>query len=75
MREHEHFHPLGKQPSEVTRALQGGLRESLPLGDVRDFDEARRGFLAAPAYREIKAEAGHIAWSIGAYDFLREGHE
>ncbi|MFK5636047.1 MULTISPECIES: alkyl/aryl-sulfatase [unclassified Ornithinimicrobium] len=70
MREHGHFHPLGKQPSDVTRELQGRLRESLPFSDVRDFEEARRGFLAAPDYRQIKAEAGHVAWDIGAYDFL-----
>ena len=72
---HDHFHPLGKQPSDVTRALQGGLRESLPLSDVRDVEEARRGFLAAPAYRQIQAEAGHIAWDIGAYDFLLDGEQ
>lgn len=75
MRKHEHFHPQGKQPSAVTKALQDGLRESLPLSDVRDFEEARRGFLAAPEYRQIQAEAGHVAWNIGAYDFLLEDAE
>lgn len=75
MSDHDHFHPLGKQPSGATRALQDGLRGSLPLSDVRDFQESRRGFLAAPDYRQIEAEAGHIAWNIGAYDFLLDAEE
>jgi len=71
----EHFHPLGKSPSPATSAAQAALRKSLPFDDVRDFDEARRGFLAAPTYREIRAEAGHVAWNIGAYDFLLTGED
>ena len=71
----EHFHPLGKQPSAATKAAQVALRESLPLNDVRDFEEARRGFIAAPSYRQIRAEAGHVAWDIGAYDFLLDGEQ
>ena len=66
----EHFHPLGKQPSSSTRAAQSALRNALPFEDTRDFEEATRGFLVAPDYREIPAEAGHVAWNIGAYDFL-----
>jgi alkyl sulfatase BDS1-like metallo-beta-lactamase superfamily hydrolase len=69
----QHFHPLGKQPSPVTSAAQAALRNTLPFEDARDFEESRRGFLAAPGYREIRAEAGHIAWNIGAYDFLLDG--
>ena len=71
----DHFHPLGKQPSAATKAAQAALRESLPMSDVRDFEEARRGFIAAPSYRQIKAEAGHVAWDIGAYDFLLDGEQ
>ena len=70
-----HFHPLGKLPSDSTIAAQRAQRASLPFEDTRDFEEARRGFLAAPDYRQIMAEAGHVAWNIGAYDFLLEGEE
>ncbi len=62
----EDFHPLGKGPSALTKAAQDAQRASLPFGDTRDFDEARRGFLAAPPYRQIMADAGHVAWDIGA---------
>jgi alkyl sulfatase BDS1-like metallo-beta-lactamase superfamily hydrolase len=70
---HEHFHELGKKPSEATLAVRAAVREQLPFDDERDFAEARRGFLAAPAYRQILAKDGHVAWNIGSYDFLLEG--
>jgi alkyl sulfatase BDS1-like metallo-beta-lactamase superfamily hydrolase len=68
----KHFHPKGKMPSKFTVELQNGLRRSLPFEDKRDFEEAQKGFIAAPPYRQIKAEAGHVAWDIGKYDFLLE---
>ncbi len=70
-----HFHPLGKAPSAATVAAQQAQRESLPLDDERDFDEARRGFLAAPDYRQILTDSGRVAWDIGAYDFLLSGEQ
>jgi alkyl sulfatase BDS1-like metallo-beta-lactamase superfamily hydrolase len=71
----EHFHPLGKQPSADTAARARAARESLPFNDRRDFDEAHRGFIAAPEYRQIMAEAGHVAWDMGSYEFLLEGQD
>ena len=71
----EHFHPEGKLPSPATVAAQAALRASLPFDDTRDFDEAHRGFLAAPEYRQIMADAGHVAWNIGAYDYLLDGQD
>ena len=49
------------------------VRAMLPFQDQRDFEESRRGFLAAPAYRQIKNEAGAVVWDMGAYDFLLAG--
>ncbi|HYO85444.1 MAG TPA: alkyl sulfatase dimerization domain-containing protein [Dermatophilaceae bacterium] len=68
-----HFHPQGKLPSPSTIAHQQRARDALPFDDTRDFDESKRGFIAAPAYRQIQAESGHVAWNIGAYDFLLDG--
>ena len=70
-----HFHPLGKAPSAATVAAQQAQRRSLPLDDERDFAEARRGFLAAPDYRQILTDSGRVAWDIGAYDFLLSGEQ
>lgn len=71
----EHFHPQGKLPSEATIAAQAALRKSLPFHDTRDLDEARKGFIAAPDFRQILADAGHVAWNIGAYDYLLDGQQ
>jgi len=66
----KHFDPKGKMPSKFTIELQNGLRKSLPFEDKRDFDEAKKGFIAAPEYKQIMAEAGHVAWDMGSYEFL-----
>jgi len=71
--EGKHFHPKGKAPSKYTIELQNGLRKTLPFEDKRDFEEAKRGFIAAPAYKKIMAEAGNVAWDMGSYDFLLQG--
>ena len=67
-----HFDTKGKPPSRYTIDFQKQQRASLPFEDKRDFEEMKRGFIAAPDYREIKADAGHVAWSMGKYDFLLE---
>jgi len=68
----QHFHDKGKMPSKFTIEAQNHQRKILPLTDKRDFEEAKKGFIAEPDYREIKAEAGHVAWDIGSYDWLLE---
>jgi len=73
--EGRHFHPKGKMPSDHTVALQDEQRENLPFDDRRDFLEAKRGFLAAPNYKQIMAEAGHVAWDMGSYEWLLQGKD
>jgi alkyl sulfatase BDS1-like metallo-beta-lactamase superfamily hydrolase len=73
--ESKHFHPKGKLPSKFTIELQKSLRATLPFEDERDFEEARRGFIAAPPYKQIMAEAGNVAWDIGSYEFLLQGKD
>src|SRR5580765_5271359 len=63
----KHFDPKGKMPSKFTIELRNGLRKTLPFEDKRDVDEAKKGFVAAPAYRQIMAEAGNVAWDMGSY--------
>ncbi|WP_211336919.1 alkyl/aryl-sulfatase [Hydromonas duriensis] len=73
-KEGKHFDPKGKMPSKFTIELQNGLRKSLPFDDKTDFEEAKKGFIAAPAYKQIMAEAGNVAWDMGSYDYLlKEG--
>ncbi len=69
------FPVQGKPPSPITAALQAEHRDALPFDDRRDLEEAARGFLAAPPYRQIMAEAGNVAWDMGSYDWLLEGRD
>ncbi len=68
----KHFDPKGKMPSEYTIKLREMRKSALPLTDKRDFEEAKTGFIAAPAYKQIMAEAGNVAWDMGSYEWLLE---
>jgi alkyl sulfatase BDS1-like metallo-beta-lactamase superfamily hydrolase len=46
----DHYHPKGQMPSRYTIDAQQRQREALPFADEQDFEEARRGFIAAPSY-------------------------
>ena len=65
-----HFHPKGKPPSEHTLKVLNEARESMPFDDTRDFDEAKKGFIAPLNSLIIEADAGHVAWDIERYGFL-----
>lgn len=69
----EHFHPQGKPPSSHTIAVLQAARARLPLDDTRDFDEEKKGFLAAPESWVIKGEAGKVVWDMERYRFFQSG--
>jgi alkyl sulfatase BDS1-like metallo-beta-lactamase superfamily hydrolase len=71
----KHFDPLGKPPSKFTLELRNGVKAELPFDDKRDFDEAKRGFIAEPPYTKIMADAGHVAWDMGSYGWLLTGKD
>jgi alkyl sulfatase BDS1-like metallo-beta-lactamase superfamily hydrolase len=70
--EGKHFDAKGKMPSKPTVEFQNRLRATLPFDDTRDFEESRKGFIAAPPYKQIMAEAGNVAWDMGSYEWLLE---
>jgi len=71
----KHFHPKGKQPSKFTIELRKGVRAKLPFEDERDLAEAKRGFIAEPPYKQIMADAGHVAWDMASYAWLLQGKD
>ncbi|MEA1889195.1 MAG: alkyl sulfatase dimerization domain-containing protein [Pseudomonadota bacterium] len=71
----KHFDAKGKLPSKYTIKAQKHQRSSLPFEDKRDFEEQKKGFIAAPDYKQIMAEAGNVAWDMGSYDFLLQGKD
>ncbi len=71
----KHFDPLGQPPSKFTIELRNGIKAQLPFSDQRDFEEAKRGFIAEPPYKKIMADAGHVAWDMGSYQWLLTGKD
>jgi alkyl sulfatase BDS1-like metallo-beta-lactamase superfamily hydrolase len=70
-----HFDLQGKPPSTFTLELRNGFKATLPFSDKRDFDEAARGFIAAPPYKKIMADAGNVAWDMESYQWLLSGQD
>ena len=73
--EGKHFDPNGTMPSKYTIELRNGLKATLPFDDKRDFEEAQKGFIAAPDYKQIMADAGNVAWDMGSYQWLLQGKD
>ncbi len=71
----KHFDPKGSLPSTYTMELRKGVSATLPLADKRDFDEAKKGFIAAPDFMKIMADAGNVAWDMGSYQWLLQGKD
>jgi alkyl sulfatase BDS1-like metallo-beta-lactamase superfamily hydrolase len=70
-----HFDPLGQPPSTSTVELRNSVKAQLPFSDRRDFEEAKRGFIAEPPYKKIMADAGHVAWDMASYQWLLQGQD
>ncbi len=61
--------------SEVSGTIESqnqGAVQSLPFGDDQDFDDARRGFVAALEPGVVKNSAGDVVWDSDGYAFLDE---
>jgi alkyl sulfatase BDS1-like metallo-beta-lactamase superfamily hydrolase len=53
-------------------AANHAIRMMLPLEDREDFEDARRGFLAAPSPAIVRGTAGRVVWDMESYAFLDE---
>ena len=62
-------------PSQYTIEAQQEQRRVLPFADKQDFEEAKRGFIAAPPFRKIMNDKGEVAWNIDKWDFLLNGKD
>ena len=53
-----------------TATANARILEELDFSDRRDFDDARRGFIATIPDAHIPADAGGVSWSMNSYGFL-----
>jgi alkyl sulfatase BDS1-like metallo-beta-lactamase superfamily hydrolase len=58
--------------TDATRRRQEEVRRTLPFHDERDFEDARRGFVATLAPGVIHALAGSVAWDLDSFGFADE---
>jgi alkyl sulfatase BDS1-like metallo-beta-lactamase superfamily hydrolase len=56
----------------ATRAAIDAMAATLPLHDLQDFDDARRGFVGRASERQVRAADGRVVWDLDAYDFMRD---
>ena len=63
-----------KDASPVTAALNRAVLDALPFADKQDFDDARRGLVAALPEIEIKNDQGRVVWTLRDYAFLADEH-
>lgn len=59
-----------KPPSATIEAAHHEHLSTLPFDDIRDFEDADRGFIAARQPCVITAADGRVVWDNDAYDFL-----
>jgi len=71
----QHFHPQGKQPSSHTLEVIKEHSAALPFSDKRDFDEAKKGFIAEPESWKILGPDGNVVWDLERYKFFLEGKD
>jgi hypothetical protein len=58
-----------------TRAANAALLERLPFHDRQDFEDARRGLVAAvPHGGVVRGEGGAMLWNLEEYGFLDAAH-
>ena len=71
----DHFHPLGKAPSEFTKAVLRQARASLPFGDKKDFEEQQKGFIAPMKDLKIIDDNGGVVWNMQQFQFIDQKDE
>ena len=59
-----------KDAEPATAAANAKVRDELNFADRRDFDDARRGFVAAIPGAEVKTADGRTVYSLKGFEFL-----
>lgn len=58
------------EPTAETIAANEAVRMDLPLQDESDFEDARRGFVAALTPAVVRNTRGRVVWDMDSYAFL-----
>ena len=66
------FAPSRPLATDLIVAANRAVRMDLPLSDRRDYEDARRGFIAALSPAIVEGTAGRVVWDMESYAFLEE---
>jgi alkyl sulfatase BDS1-like metallo-beta-lactamase superfamily hydrolase len=58
-------------PSEITRRINAKAGRALPLDDQEDYEDARRGLVAAAPHLLVTDDEGAVLWNMAAFDFIQ----
>jgi len=58
------------EPTEFTKKANAAVRESLPLDDPQDFEDAQRGLIATDPAMRVTRENGSVVWDMSQYAFV-----
>src|SRR5260221_2975794 len=61
---------MPKDASASVIAQHAATLKALPFSDVRDFDDAARGFLGTLENAKVTSPQGRVVWSLEPYGFL-----
>jgi alkyl sulfatase BDS1-like metallo-beta-lactamase superfamily hydrolase len=62
-----------RDATDATKQTNSALLKQLPFSDTSDFQNARKGFMAAPPPGVISGSAGNLIWDPKKYGFIKEG--
>lgn len=57
--------------ADATDKINQAMLAQLPFDDKRDFEDAKRGFIATIADMNITNAKGGVVWTLKGYDFLK----
>jgi alkyl sulfatase BDS1-like metallo-beta-lactamase superfamily hydrolase len=60
----------GGAASRHTVTANAAIASALPLGEMQDFEDAQRGFIATDAPSKVAGSDGTTAWDFEAYAFV-----
>jgi alkyl sulfatase BDS1-like metallo-beta-lactamase superfamily hydrolase len=58
--------------TDATKQANSALLRQLPFNDNSDFDDANKGFIAAPPAEAIKGSSGNLIWNPQQYGFIKD---
>ncbi|MBC1323887.1 MBL fold metallo-hydrolase [Listeria welshimeri] len=64
---------LPKAATSFTKKINNAVKEVLPFENTKDFEDAKKGFIATWDKVKVKASGGEKVWDLDDYQFIGDG--